>query len=241
MNCRVLTVAVTLGAFGPVMATAAFGQDYWPLQVGNRWVYSHTRGRTDVYGNEQLVAQDVYVLEATGEETVAGHAYVRLSNGQRLGAGDDGSVLEFNDRFTSLPPDEMLVFDFASPPNSSDGGYTFRLPYAAFPPTIGGDPLAPDHWTSLAYRDVYDEPLSTAVGPFVDAVLFAYGNGIGDCAHYISFARGVGPVASTCMDHLRVFERYSLTGTLVGGRAFTPSTAVRGEGWGPLKRAAERR
>ncbi|MEO8127309.1 MAG: BsuPI-related putative proteinase inhibitor [Bryobacteraceae bacterium] len=92
-------------------ASAVFGADpdYFPLAVGNSWVYRVTEGRFP----------DVQVVEVTGTTAVEGHSYFRVNffgNEALLRTTSDGTLVEYD---TGAKREKVWI------PFGADAGQTF--------------------------------------------------------------------------------------------------------------------
>ena len=105
--------------------------DYWPLEVGNRWVYEHYLRNFE--GDDLVEFRDEVVLEVLSQEEADGQVYSRLSNGQLLRKDEEGNIIKHHP-FSS--PDttftEIMLFDFT---HLDDPEYFYYFTSGAFPPT----------------------------------------------------------------------------------------------------------
>lgn len=107
--------------------------DYFPLQVGNKWVYCHTVNFIDE-DSTLTDTKDIYTLEIESIQIENGISYYRLSNGLLVRKDENGSIFEFNDRFESIENGEFLVFDFSNRNVSLElsNEYNYYIPYRFF-------------------------------------------------------------------------------------------------------------
>ena len=222
---------------GPV-----YSDDYWPLEVGNRWVYERTRIDFDFdfgEGNHMVELKEEVVLEVLSQEEVDGQVYFRLSNGQLLRKNEEGNIIERRapdvgqgERWDTA---EIVIFDIT---HLDDPEYRFYFPYGVFPPTRGGGV------GFLAARSV--GTVSVPAGVF-DAISFVYG---GFPAFFsIDLGLNVGVVlsqwfseqcglAANVLDEedgevLCQGEEFRLVRYRVGGKRYP--TAIFKDTWGEIK------
>ncbi len=230
---------------GAVMAQTETSADYWPLHVGNRWVYEHTSGFYDSDGL-RIDSQEQVVLEVLGEEEVEGNTYFRLNTGQLIRKNEKGDILEYNDRFDEIQDTEMLVYDFSSPANRANGIFAHRPPYAFRPPTIGGGSLTQD--PSFTRYDVYrnfhrgkvyvdDYDFYIPRGEFENVLLCAFSYSFNTTAGwFILFAPDIGIVSSVNLaaDNGQFEHRYLLVEAVIAGEQEFP-TNISTSSWGEIK------
>ena len=195
--------------------------DYWPLELGNSWVYNHT------WIDDGVEFDEVVTLEVVGESRVGDHTYFEMSNGQLLRKDDEGNVIELN-QFERPDDPEVIVFDMT---NIGDTQYRISLRYTIFPPTLGLiGTVSPARTT---------DPLSITVPAGVfEVITFTHGDLGGFFS--VALARDVGPVRSTFFSDIVGEDGKPLSGASfelaeyrTGGRNY-PSV-VKDRSWGELK------
>ena len=129
-------------------ATSASATSYWPLEMGNQWVYKHTwpvdifiqgdgsriyvdRGAeipesafSDLVDTEWEERSGEFTLEVTSSESIGGRSYFRMSNQQLLREDGRGNVVEYQ-RFADQA---ILLFDFSSTKVTHQFSYSPFLP-----------------------------------------------------------------------------------------------------------------
>ena len=206
------------------VCTPVFGQDvpdYWPLEIGNQWIYNHIMAEDgDVQQDETLILRVVALAEIDGTH------YFEMSNGKLLRKDGAGNVIEHN----QIESVDEVIFDFN---NLSDPGYRFFVPYSVFPPGLVGDA----HIASpvARYSSALGGSLTRTVpaGTF-EAVQFSFGDV--SRATNIYFAENVGVLFSESGGHMGApFESYSLVEYRVGGT--TQPTVAHHASWAKIKRS----
>ena len=208
--------------------TSVFGQeapDYWPLEVGNRWVYEHSLFGDDGGLDGVLFSEEIVFLEVEATEEIDGQTYFRLSNGQLLRNNEDGNVVEYNNRFDSIPETEFVLFDFSDP---SEG--FFQVPYMALPPTLGREFPYPGASGRSAFT--HETPSGN-----IDAYAFSFGDISG--SFVMQFGRGVGLLKSNTGSDQPGGETWVLVHAFVGGTTVI-KTSVQSQSWGAVKTKDER-
>lgn len=149
-----------------------------------------------------------------------GQIYFRLSNGQLLRNDEDGNVVEYNNRFDSIPETEFVVFDFSNP----EDGF-FQVPYLALPPTIGAE--FPYPGASGRSTFIHETPTGSIDG---------YHFNFGDLAERfaMNFGRGVGPLNSGRFSDSPGGETWVLVHAFVVGTTVI-KTATQSPSWGAFK------
>ena len=221
---------------GPV-----YSDDYWPLEVGNRWVYEHHRIDFDFgEGNHMVELKEEVVLEVLSQEEVDGQVYFRLSNGQLLRKDEEGNIIERRApvrQGESWDTAEIVIFDIT---HLDDPEYRFYFPYGVFPPTRGGGGTTP----YPAARSV--TTVSVTAGVF-DAIFFAHGDFVDATNIYLGLNVGVVlsqwfsdqcGLAANVLDEedgevLCQGEAFRLVRYRVGGKNYP--TAVFKDSWGEIK------
>ena len=219
---------------GAVRAQTETSTDFFPLQVGNKWVYEFTVGFKN-YEGLRVDFQEQVVLEVLGEEEVEGKTYFRLNTGQLIRKNQKGDILEYNDRFDRIQDTEMLVYDFSSPANGDEDTFAYRMPYEARPPTIGGSSLTQnssytryDTHRSFHRGEVYVDDYDFFIprGEFDNVLLcafFSY-NDFPQPGWYILFAPDIGIVFSASSgSDTGGFGRYFLVEAVIDGEQRYPS------------------
>ena len=215
---NLLTCVVGLCA---IALDAQPSQHYWPLELGNRWVYEHSQ-----FGDSgELVHEEVVELEVEATEELNGQIYFRLSNGQLLRNDEDGNVVEYNNRFDSIAETEFVLFDFSDP----EEGF-FQVPYRALPPTLGLEGAYPG--ASGRSTFIHETPTGS-----IDAYHFGFGDLGG--IYGMSFGRGVGPLSSGIGSDQPGGQTWVLIHAFVGGDTVI-STVVQSQSWGTIKSFSER-
>ena len=194
--------------------------DYWPLEVGNKWVYNHTQVDGGVESSEKVTLEVVALYE------IEGRNYFAMSNGQLLRKDAEGNVIELN-QFERPDDPEVIVFDMT---NLGDTQYRISLRYTIFPPTFG-------LMGTVSHARTTD-PLSITVPAGVfEVITFTHGDLGG--FRSVALARDVGPVRSMFFSDI-VGEDGPLNGASfelaeyrIGGRNY-PSV-VKDRSWGELK------
>jgi hypothetical protein len=225
---RTKACLVWLCAGMSIVASALGAQalpDYWPLQVGNRWVYRHTQVTQTGESSEEMIA-----IEVVAQQQAGGHDYFALSNGQLLRTNGEGNLVERN-RFTDRPEPEFVIFDFT---HLEDSEYRFYFPYAVFPPTLGyGQPAI---YPTVRYTSGYNgEAIHLAVAAGTFAVV-QFGNSYGLAEMYNVFlAMNVGVVLSYMgSDIPEEIDRYELVEYRLDGKTYP--TAVAKCSWAEAKK-----
>lgn len=219
---------------------------YWPLEVGNKWVYE-VRSRSILTKNPPR--RDPLTLEVVGQETVEGREFFRLNNGPLLRVDEQGNIIAFDADFDPSQPNEYLIFR-----RNAEGDYDqdtlgfpalsprehvvfyfsdiseemiFRAPFALVPPQ--------SEYRSFrnTIRRVRTNLTETPVGIFTDGVYFAQSLFETSCGS--TFAVGVGPVSGGCGSD-QSGTSYWLMEANLNGRKLLP-TAVPISSWGELKKS----
>ena len=205
--------------------------DYWPLEVGNRWVYERRHSfirYTDDGNGERVELKEEFVLEVLSQEEVDGQVYSRLSNGQLLRKDEEGNIIKHHP-FSS--PDttftEVMIFDVT---HLDDPEYRVYGAYWLFPPTptLCCTPYP-------AYRSL--TTVSVPAGSF-DAIYFGDGDLTGGVIIYLALS--VGPVLSIRSGNADVLgeaweDLYELLRYRISGKSYP--TAVGEHSWGEIKRS----
>ena len=204
----------------------AVAEDYWPLEVGNWWLYEHYVSYPDDEMNLVQSTEEV-LLEVQSREEVNGQVYFRLSNGQLLRKDDHGSIVELKGE------DELTLFDMS---NLEDPVRTIFIPEGAFPLTGGGGSGYP---ATRALVDGRGQPGTVTVPAGVfHAVFFADGDLA--ATFTIHLAPGVGPVRQSrgtdLPGHVNSFELLSYR---IGGTTYP--TTVGDVSWANVKQKHSKR
>ena len=190
--------------------------DYWPLEVGNRWVYSHNWND----GGDDL--HEEITLEVLTLTEVHGQTYSALSNGQLLRKDETGNI------WALVGDEEFLVFDLR---NLDDPEYDISLAYIAFPPR---NSLVPTYFPKRCTRandkgELYTTTLSIGTFPticFITGELSAVAS--------VVLAENIGPVLSRRSTDLPGrFNFYELVQYRIGGNMYP--TALKRASWAEIK------
>ena len=225
--------------------------DYWPLHVGNKWVYDHTKGFNNSEGL-RIDFQKQVVLEVLGEEEVEGRTYFRLNTGQLIRRNEKGDILEYNDRFDAIPDTELLVYDFSSPANLDEGIFEYRVPYRVMPPTIGGRSYPHEH--SLRRYFMWRDCSGAHNSPFllppemrelknIPTCLFVYtpDDPLSEGSVHVTFAPDIGILSSALTGNDEgEFDRYLLAEAVIAGEQKFP-TNITASSWGRIKETIARK
>jgi hypothetical protein len=202
--------------------------NYWPLEVGNRWVYQYVEEEVlDLDNNTKVLVDEIVVLEVLGVTEIEGRHYFELSQGQLLRRTQEGNVAEY------IQPQgiDEILFDFT---HLADREYQFFLPYSAFPPARSGGGITgyPVARYSLAG---WGSLIRVVPAGAFESVQFAFGDL--SRATNIYFAEDVGVIYSESSGHMigQIFEHYSLAEYRIAGNTFP--TSVNHTSWANIKRA----
>lgn len=184
--------------------------DYWPLQVGNKWVYSHRQRTQD---GERLPDETV-TLKVVSRQHVDGQDYFQLSNGQLLRKDNDGNILERN-RFMESAEPEFIIFDVT---HLDDPKYRFLAPYTVFPPTLGHSQPATSPTPRFASTNIprWLVLYQTVPAETFQVIQFGLGSGLAEMIN-VYLAESVGVVFSETVSDLDDFDSYELVEYRVGG------------------------
>ena len=156
--------------------------DYWPLEVGNQWVYLH-HGVDDGQRFDNQV-----ILEVLKTKTIDGNSYAELSNGQLLRKDEAGNIIEYNQFERPRDVSELIIFDLT---NLDEQHYRSPHDYTVFPPRLG---LLSYPFIFRDARREDDEILNIPAGTFREVLTFSHGDSGGYFG--VSLARDIGPVLS---------------------------------------------
>ena len=212
-------------------APVCAADDYWPLEVGNRWVYERRHSLLYVYEEEVVeLKKEEVVLEVLSQEEVNGQVYSRLSNGQLLRKDEEGNIIEHNNRF-SFPDTtikEFMIFDVT---NLDDPEYRFYFPYGVFTPEA-------ERNAPVGHYPVYRRATTVTVPAGVfDGIHFGDGDLTGGITIFLGL--NVGVVMSVLYTNADTdpvgVDLYELVRYRVDGKSY-PTAAIRNT-WGEIKRS----
>ncbi len=190
--------------------------DYWPLDVGNRWVYSHNWNDGDDDLHEEITIEVLTLTE------IQGQIYSELSNGQLLRKDEIGNI------WALVGNEEFLVFDLS---NLDDPDYDISLAYIAFPPV---NSLVPTYFPTRGTRandkgELYTITLSIGIFPTI-----CFTTGELSAVRRVCLAENVGPVLSTRSTDLPGrFNLYELVQYRIGGNMHP--TVLKKASWAEIK------
>ena len=230
----------------PIQAQTA--PQYWPLAVGNKWVYE---GESRFIGTPESgpvrTRLEPITLEVVAREIVEGNSYFRLNNGHLLRFDQQRNIIAFDTEFDVSRPNEFIFFhlnaggDFLQDTvavaslslgehvlfyffNHSDDVF-FRSPLGIVPP-------------QSVYRNFQSTrrtlkvlPIETPVGVFEQWIDFSHSYFGTDCSSI--FVVNVGPIGSSCGNDTD-FVGYRLIEATINGQRLHP-TAVPASSWGQIK------
>lgn len=201
--------------------------DFWPLDVGNLWVYRH------VFPGEEISQVDTVALAVLSVEDLAGRNFFRLSNNQLLRRNIDGSIVEYNSRFENIEAQEFVIFDFTQLDDTRYSQVGIHSPYNVFPPTLGRGSASPypttRYITEEGHRNVPDFAKRHRIASF--GATFGVASG-----YSVHLAEGIGVVLSEHFGDTAPFtyEYYELIAFRVGSVRYP--TAISAPSWGEIKR-----
>lgn len=187
--------------------------DYWPLEVGNQWLYEHAH-----HSPEEGVVLDTVLLQCVSKATIAGNEYFVLNTGSRLRTNEEGSILERRGEA------DVVIIDLS---HLEDSQYRFFIPEGAFPFVGGCGSGYPA--TRSASR------CSVSVGAERFACVW-FGDGYLSEGATLSLVAGIGPVRMAFTTDIPPGWRdmYELIEYRLGGGA--GPTSVRSTSWAEIKR-----
>ena len=197
--------------------TQAVAEDYWPLEVGNWWLYQH---RTSFYDDNGDVVDGIeeVLLEVLSQEEINGTVYFRLSNGQLLRKNEEGSIVE------RRKETDVVIFDLS---HMDDPKYQFSVPRDSFPLTGGGGSGYPSSRSNVRGCSV--------VVPAGTFSCISFSDGQFEELYAIFFAEGVGPaVIQRYTDLPEYMNRYELIRYSVGGESYP--TNIKQFSWAGIKK-----
>ena len=213
----ILMLALLFGSSAVVKAEDV--PDYWPLEVGNQWVY--LRIYDDGFGRHE----ENVILEVTAQVEIDEEQYFELSNGQLLRKDHNGNIVERNQ---SESIDET-IYDFT---NLDDPSYLFEFPYSVFPPAREGKAIT--GYPASRFTSENTGRLLTLALPAGTFEVIHFGFGDLSWSTNIFFAEDVGVVKSGSGGHMgTVFDSYLLVKYRVSG--ITYPTAIGIATWADLK------
>ena len=184
--------------------------NYWPLEVGNRWVYNHIQVTID---GEKLPDETV-ILEVVSQERIEEKDFFELSNGQLLRKDEEGSIVERRGET------DVVIFDMS---HLDDSQYRLFIPDHAFPLTGGSGSGYP---ATRAIVDPSGHPVSVTV-PAGTFSCIQFSDGDLAASFSMLLAESVGPVFHARYTDLPNFvNRYELIEFRVGGTTYP--TAING-------------
>ena len=230
---KFLPICVILNFF-LVFRAGAQQSDFWPFQVGNEWEYQHLLGEsgyTEDGEEPQVVTVNQVILSIDATEVIDGRTYFRFNNGQLLRKDNVGNVYEYLNRFVDMAEGEYLILDFFTP-NQYGDTHILQIPYAVFPPTLGGQPLGT--WPQQRnWVESSNYPVSVPFGIFADYFSLSYSFGVAE-TYFYAFADGVGLISSGRGSDVPTLDRYELVRATIGGKAH-PTHVEPSSSWGGLK------